>query len=125
MKNVLLALCILISGTVAAQNYPFAQNFVPGAIILKDTTVKNGLIQWFPSPFEMLSFKAPDQNEAVKYTFTDLLGFKTDSLQFKTLNDISVYGESFVYKNKLSVIKQTFAQVIYTGKINIYYVLYY
>lgn len=125
MKFLLLLMAFLVSVAARAQDYPFAKNFVPGAIILKDATVKSGFIKWFPAPFEQLRFKAPDQDDAVKYSFTDLLGFKTDSLQFKTLQDISVYGEAFVAGNKLSHIPQTFAQVIYTGPINIYYVLYY
>jgi hypothetical protein len=124
MKSLLIAVCILITGSVAAQNYPFAKNFVAGTIILKDSTEKQGLIKWFPSPNEKLHFKTGDE-EPVKYSFSDLLGFKTDSLQFKTLSNISVYGESYALLNKMSFIKQSFAQVIYTGKINIYYILYF
>ena len=125
MKPLLLLMGIFVSAAGWAQDYPFAKNFVPGAIILKDATIKNGFIKWFPAPFETLWFKTPEQHDAEKYAFTDLLGFKTDSLQFKTLQDINVYGETFVAGNKLSHIPQTFAQVIYTGPINIYYVLYY
>jgi hypothetical protein len=125
MKSLLIAVCILITGSVTAQNYPFAKNFVPGTIILKDSTEKKGLIKWFPSPNEKLHFKPDGQEDAVKYSCSDLLGFKTDSLQFKTLSNISVYGESFALLNKMSLIKQSFAQVIYTGKINIYYILYF
>ncbi len=47
------------------------------------------------------------------------------ALQFKTLTNLEVYGEDFTLRNRLSVLKQSFAQVIYTGKISIYYVLYY
>jgi len=124
MKSLIIAVFVLITGSVSAQNYPFAKNFVPGTIILKDSTEKQGLIKWFPAPNEKLRFKTGDE-EPVKYSFNDLLGFKTDSLQFKTLSNISVYGESFALLNKMSFIKQSFAQVIYTGKINVYYILYF
>lgn len=125
MKSLLIAVCILITGSVTAQNYPFAKNFVPGTIILKDSTQKKGFIKWFPAPNEKLQFKATDEDKAVKYSCNDLLGFSTDSLQFKTLSNISVYGESFALLNKMSLIKQSFARVIYTGRINIYFVLYF
>jgi hypothetical protein len=125
MKCVIVAACILFTGTVSAQNYPFAKDFVPGTIILKDSIPKKGLIKWFPSPTEKLHFKAGDQQVTAKYMISDLLGFSTDSLQFKTLSNIAVYGEDYKVRNKMSLLKQSFGQVIYTGKINIYYVLYY
>jgi hypothetical protein len=124
MKSLLIIVGLFITGWVNAQNYPFARNFVPGTITLKDATQKTGLIKWFPSPNEKLRFKSNDQNEE-KYAITDLRGFSTDSLQFKTLNDLEVYGEDFTLRNRLTLLKHTLAQVIYTGKINVYYVLYY
>ena len=125
MKIYLIAAFILISATVTAQSYPFAKNFVPGTISLKDGSLKKGFIKWFPSPAEKLRFKTAEQDDAEKYSFTDLVGFQTDSFQFKTLSDLSVYGESYTLLNKMSDIKQTFGQIVYTGRINIYYVLYY
>lgn len=124
MKSLIFIVGICISCSVSAQNYPFAKNFVEGTITLKDATQKKGFIKWFPSPNEKLRFKLNDQHED-KYGATDLLGFATDSLQFKTLTNLEVYGEEFPLLNRMSKLKQTFAQVIYTGKINIYYVLYY
>jgi hypothetical protein len=125
MKIYLIAALLLITATVAAQSYPFAKNFVPGTIFLKDGSPKQGFIKWFPSPNEKLRFKRAEHYDADKYSFNDLAGFQTDSLQFKTLSNLTVYGESYALLNKMSNIKQTFAQVVYTGKINIYYVLYY
>lgn len=124
MKSLFFIVGIFITWSVSAQNYPFAQQFVPGTIILNDATQKKGLIKWFPSPNEKLRFKPNDEQEE-KFGVTDLQGFSTDSLQFKTLTNLEVYGEDFTSRNKLSVLKESFAQVIYTGKINIYYVLYY
>jgi hypothetical protein len=97
---------------------------VPGTITLNDATQKKGLIKWFPSPNEKLRFKMNEDQE-VKFGISDLQGFTTDSLQFKTLTNLTVYGEDFSSRNKLSVLQQSFAQIIYTGTINIYYVLYY
>ncbi|HEX6427391.1 MAG TPA: hypothetical protein VF008_06875 [Niastella sp.] len=124
MKSLIFIVGICITWSVNAQNYPFAKNFVEGTITLKDATQKKGLIKWFPSPNEKLRFKLNDQHED-KYGAVDLLGFATDSLQFKTLTDLEVYGEDYPLLSRMSKLKQTFAQVIYTGKINIYYVLYY
>jgi len=124
MKSLIFIIGMCISCSVSAQNYPFAQHFVEGTITLKDATQKKGLIKWFPSPNEKLRFKLNDQPED-KYGVTDLLGFATDSLQFKTLTNLEVYGEEFAVLNRMSKLNQTFAQVVYTGKINIYYVLYY
>jgi hypothetical protein len=124
MKSLFFIVGIFITWSVSAQNYPFAQQFVPGTITLRDATQKKGLIKWFPSPNEKLRFKINEEQEE-KFGCTDLQGFSTDSLQFKTLTNLEVYGEDFTSRNRLSVLKQSFAQVIYTGTINIYYVLYY
>ncbi len=124
MKSLFFIVGMFITWSVRAQNYPFAQEFVPGTIILNDATQKKGLIKWFPSPNEKLRFKQ-DAEQEEKFDVTDLQGFSTDSLQFKTLTNLEVYGEEFTSRNRLSVLKQSFAQVVYTGKINIYYVLYY
>lgn len=124
MKSLFFIVGIFIACSVSAQNYPFAKQFVPGTITLNDATQKKGLIKWFPSPNEKLRFKA-DEAQEEKFGITDLQGFTTDSLQFKTLTGLTVYGEDFASRNKLSVLKQSFAQIIYTGNINIYYVLYY
>lgn len=124
MKSLIIIVGLLITTAVHAQSYPFARNFVPGTIILKDATQKKGLIKWFPSPSEKLRFKLNDLPEE-KYAIADLQGFSTDSLQFKTLNDLEVYGEDFTLRNQLTPLKHSLAQVIYTGKINVYYVLYY
>jgi hypothetical protein len=124
MKSLIFIVGIFITWSVSAQNYPFAQQFVPGTITLKDASQKKGLIKWFPSPYEKLRFKLNNEQEE-NFGVSDLQGFSTDSLHFKTLNNLEVYGEDFSSRNRLSVLKQSFAQVIYTGKINIYYVLYY
>lgn len=124
MKSLIFITGMFITCSVSAQNYPFAKYFVEGTITLKDATQKKGLIKWSPYPNEKLRFKLHDLHED-KYAITDLLGFETDSMQFKTLTNLQVYGEDFSLSNRMSVLNHTFAQVIYTGKINIYYVLYY
>jgi hypothetical protein len=124
MKSLLIIVGLFITWSVRAQSYPFAKDFVPGTITMKDATQKKGLIKWFPSPNEKLRFK-PNEELEEKYSITDLQGFNTDSLQFKTLSNLEVYGEDYPLLNKMSKLQQTFAQVVYTGKINIYYVLYF
>jgi hypothetical protein len=124
MKSLLIIVGMFITWCVRAQSYPFAKDFVPGTIIMKDATPKKGLIKWFPSPNEKLRFK-PNNEQEEKYAIDDLQGFKTDSLQFKTLTNLEVYGEDYPLSNRMSKLTHTFAQVVYTGRINIYYVLYY
>ncbi|OQP62374.1 hypothetical protein A3860_28870 [Niastella vici] len=124
MKSLLIVVGLFVTWSVRAQSYPFAKDFVPGTITMKDATQKKGLIKWFPSPNEKLWFK-PNREQEEKYAVNDLQGFNTDSLQFKTLSNLDVYGEDFPLLNRMSKLKQTFAQVIYTGKINVYYVLYF
>lgn len=124
MKSLLIIVGLLITWSVRAQSYPFAKDFVPGTITMKDATQKKGLIKWFPSPNEKLRFK-PNGEQEEKYAVNDLQGFNTDSLQFKTLSNLEVYGEEYPLFNRMSKLQQTFAQVVYTGKINVYYVLYF
>lgn len=124
MKSLLIIVGLFITWSVRAQSYPFAKDFVSGTITMKDATQKKGLIKWFPSPNEKLRFKSNEEQEE-KYAVNDLQGFNTDSLQFKTLSNLEVYGEEYPLFNRMSKLQQTFAQVIYTGKINVYYVLYF
>jgi len=124
MKSLLIIVGLFVTWGVRAQSYPFAKDFVPGTITMKDATQKKGLIKWFPSPNETLRFK-PNEEQEEKYAVNDLQGFNTDSLQFKTLTNLEVYGEDYPLFNRMSKLQQTFAQVIYTGKINVYYVLYF
>lgn len=124
MKSLIFIVGIFVTWSVRAQNYPFAKQFVPGTITLKDATQKKGLIRWFPSPNEKLRFKITEEQEE-RFGVNDLQGFSTDSLQFRTLTNLEVYGEDYSLLNKMSKLKHTFAQIVYTGKINIYYVLYY
>lgn len=124
MKSLIIVVCLFIACSVSAQDYPFIKKFVPGTIILKDATQKTGLIRWFPDPTEKLRFKPSEDGVEDKYAVPDLQGFITDTLHFKMLSNLEVYGENYPLLNKLSKLKYTFAQIIYTGKINVYYVLY-
>jgi len=124
MKSLIIVVCLFITCSVSAQDYPFIKNFVAGTIILKDGSRKTGLIRWFPDPSEKLRFKLNSDAVEEKYQIPDLQGFITDTLHFKMLSNLEVYGEKYPLLNKMSKLKYTFAQIIYTGKINVYYVLY-
>jgi hypothetical protein len=124
MKSLIILVCLFATCSVSAQDYPFIKKFVPGTIILKDETQKAGLIKWFPDPSEKLRFKSNDDGVEEKYSIPDLQGFVTDSLHFKRLANLEIYGEDYPLLNRMSTLKYTFAQIIYTGRINVYYVLY-
>jgi hypothetical protein len=124
MKSLIIVVCLFITCSVSAQNYPFIKNFVAGTIILKDGSRKTGLIRWFPDPSEKLRFKMNNDAVEEKYQIPDLQGFTTDTLHFKMLSNLEIYGEDYPVLNKMSKLKNMFGQIIYTGKINVYYVLY-
>jgi len=123
MKSLIIIVCLFITWSASAQDYPFIKKFVPGTITMKDESRKTGLIKWFPDPTEKLRFKSNEGSEE-KYLITDLQGFVTDSLHFKTLTNLEIYGEDYTLLDRMSKLKYTFAQILYTGKINVYYVLY-
>lgn len=124
MKSLIIVVCLLITCSVSAQDYPFIKNFVSGTIILKNGTRKTGLIKWFPDPSEKLRFKWNEEADEEKYQIPDLQGFITDTLHFKMLSNLEIYGEKYPLLNRMSKLKYTFAQIIYAGRINVYYVLY-
>ena len=124
MKSLIIIVCLFITWSASAQDYPFMKKFVPGTITMKDESQKTGPIKWFPDPTEKLRFKSNEGGEE-KYLVTDLQGFVTDSLHFKTLTNLEIYGEDYSLLDRMSKLKYTFAQILYTGKINVYYVLYY
>ncbi|MBO9205008.1 MULTISPECIES: hypothetical protein [Niastella] len=124
MKSLIIIVCLFITCSVRAQDYPFIKNFVHGTIILKDATQKEGLVRWFPDPSEKLRFKLNNNDPEEKFQIPDLQGFITDTLHFKMLSNLEIYGEDYPMLSRMSKLKYTFAQIIYTGKINVYYVLY-
>src|SRR5690349_22061542 len=119
MKSLIILVCLFATCSVSAQDYPFVKKFVPGTIILKDESHKTGLIKWFPDPSEKLRFKSNDGRLEEKYSIPDLEGFVADSLHFKRLTNLEIYGEDYPLLNRMSKLKYTFAQIIYTGKINV------
>ena len=105
------------------QDYPFAKNFVNGNIILKDSTQKKGQLKWFPDPTEKLKFRESEKADTKKYSPEDLLGFTTDTFKFISLFNFEVYANDYPLFGKTLKIKQTFGQLLDSGKYNIYFVL--
>lgn len=120
----LIILFFLLSGiTASAQSYPFAKDFVPGNIVLKDSSRKAGQIKWFPQQTERLRFRENEKTETIKYSPEEIVGFEVDTLRFASLQDFDAYAASYALLGKTSHIKHTFGEIIDTGKFNIYFVL--
>jgi hypothetical protein len=105
-----------------AQDYPFAKDFVRGAIIIKDSTIKTGRIKWFPDPGEKLKFRENENSKTIKYTPDELLGFSVDSLKFVSLFNFEVYAAQYALLGKKLTVKHTFGQLLDSGSYNIYFV---
>ncbi|KMQ67402.1 hypothetical protein ACM39_13240 [Chryseobacterium sp. FH2] len=117
--TVILALTIIFS---YGQEYSFAKDFKTGTIILKDGSVVEGQLKWFPSQNGDVKFKKNEQEKTVKYTPADLVSFSSDNMKFVPLNNFTVYSDNYALIGRPSTIKDTFAQVISEGKINVYLV---
>lgn len=124
MKFITLLAFLLLTHVVFAQTYPFAKKFVEGTVFFKDSSQKNGQIKWFPHVNEMLNFRETEKSKAVKYAPGEISGFLADTLQFHSLYNFEVYGDNYALLGKMSKIKQTFGEVLDTGRFNIYLVAY-
>src|SRR6187402_2214242 len=122
MKQITLLLFNLLTFSAFGQNYPFAKDFVRGAIIFKDSSQKTGQIKWFPHQNEKLKFRVTEIGEVVKYSPEEIAGFSADTLRFVSLYNFDVYSDNYALLGKTSSIKHTFGQLLDTGKFNIYLV---
>jgi hypothetical protein len=125
MKLGIIAILFLQAFAVRAQEYPFAKDFIPGTIILKDSTKKSGQIKWYPDPGEKLKFRENENAKTIKYTPDELLGFNTDSLKFISLYNFDVYAAQFALLGKKMNVKQSFCQLLDSGRYSIYLVFVY
>jgi len=122
--RLIIVLLFSLSGIAAfAQNYSFAKNFVPGSIILKDSSRKAGQVKWFPQQNERLRFRESEKAETIKYSPEEIAGFEVDSLRFASLHDFDAYAAGYALLGKTSHVKHTFGEIRGTGKFNIYFVL--
>lgn len=123
MKFLIITLFVFCKIYVIAQDYPFAKNFINGNIILKDSTQQKGQLKWFPNQNEKLKFREHENADAKKFSPAELLGFKTDTLNFVSLFNLEVYAENYALLGKTTKIKHTFGEMLDSGKYNIYFVL--
>ena len=121
-QSVILLHC-LWSFVAFGQDYPFAKDFKNGTIIFKDSSRKTGQLKWFPHQNEKLKFRETDDGEIKKYSPEEIAGFTVDTLKFVSLYNLEIYSDNYALLGKTSKIKQTFGQLIDTGKFNIYFVL--
>src|SRR5579872_5710419 len=121
-------LYLLCYGAMEAQIqqplYPFARDFKAGVILQHDGTEKSGLIKWFPAQEEKLIFRESEKAPKQKFPPDELAGFQVDSFRFRSIGGFNVYGNDFALLGKMSEIKQTFGQLLDSGRINIYLVYY-
>jgi hypothetical protein len=125
VRSILSVLLIcLLTTYVSGQSYPFAREFVPGVITLKDSTQKSGLVKWFPAQEEKLIFKENEKAPKQKFSPEELAGFRSDSFRFRSISGFEVYGNDYALLGKMSKINHTFGQLLDSGTVNIYLVLY-
>ena len=122
MKIPVIIILSFMTVAAGAQDYPFAKDFVPGIIIIKDSTIKTGQIKWYPDPGEKLKFRENENSKTIKYTPEELLGFNVDSLKFVSLFNFEVYAAQYVLLGKKLTVKHGFGQLIDSGRFNIYFV---
>jgi hypothetical protein len=119
---------LMLWGLPAAQaqgpSYPFARNFMPGVIFLKDNTQKTGLIKWFPAQEEKLIFRESEKAPKQKFPPEELAGFQVDSFRFRSISEFEVYGNDYALLGKMSKINHTFGLLLDSGKVNSYMVYY-
>ncbi len=123
MRQTTLLLLTLLTLSAFGQNYPFAKDFVKGAIIFKDSSHKAGQVKWFPHQNEKLKFIESEKAETTKYSPEEILGFSADTFKFVSLYNFNAYSDNYALLGKTSNIKHTFGQLPEAGKFRIYFVL--
>jgi hypothetical protein len=122
MKPIAIALLFLLRLPALGQEYPFARDFVNGAVILKDSTRMTGQIKWFPSQDEKVRFRETPSSDTKKYTPEDLVGFTVDTFRFVSLPGFEACMEYYPLTGKKSRIKHAFGESLAAGRINAYIV---
>jgi len=114
---------LMLSGLVHssyAQTSPAPEkDFHPGSILLPDSTLINGLIKRTNQFRGDIWFKQTWTDKARKYRPSELRQYQVDTLLFRTLLDVPVFGKK-VATGKTSLEKELFGQVITDGKIKVY-----
>ena len=124
MKYLILLCISVLTLSASAQNYPFANDFSIGSILLNDGTQKLGYIKWFPAQEEKLIFREDADGEKKKYKPEELHGFIVDTLKFISLSNFDVYAADYAFLGNTSHVKHSFGQLIDSGSFTIYLVLF-
>jgi hypothetical protein len=106
------------------QDYPFMKDWVKGTIVLPDSSRREGFIKWNTNQHERLRFRETEKGEIIKYGPADILGFFVDTLQFRSLANLEIYGDGYPTLGRVSKVNQLFGRMVSDGKIKIYIVLY-
>ncbi|KAA5536767.1 hypothetical protein F0919_03600 [Taibaiella lutea] len=114
---------LFIAFACQAQNEFFANNYVGGTIILKDSTIRKGQLKWLAGQFNKVKFKASEDADVLKYDPDDLIGFKVDTLTYVSLYDFDAYSDNYTLIGKTTKIKKAFGEILHKGHFNIYLVL--
>jgi hypothetical protein len=123
MKQIILISLTILASSAFSQNYSFAKDFVKGAVYLKDSSRKAGQVKWIPQQNQKLKFRETENGETTSYSPEDIAGFSADTFKFISLYKFDACAENYALLGKTSNIKHTFAEVLDTGKFNIYFVL--
>lgn len=118
--SIFLALNFIIS---YGQDYSFAKEFTKGSIILKNQSIVDGELKWFPSQTSDLKFRKNEKEKPVKYKPSDVLGFSSENMKFVTLSSFTAFADTYALVGRPIEIKETFGQVISEGKFNIFLVI--
>ena len=113
-------LLALLGQPAHAQLYPYADQFVEGEVVLRDSTVVKGQVQWMEHQNQKLRFRKSAEAEPEKYAPEDLLGFSAEGYTFDVLQKVSVYAENAALLGKTSRLKHLFAQRLHAGTFTIH-----
>ena len=121
-KQILLLLIIFSSFFLQAQDYSFTKDFIKGKITLKDSSIIEGELKWFPSQNSDVKFRKNKDQKTIKYSPNEVINFSVENIKFVPLKNFTAFAEHYALIGKTSEIKETFAQVISEGKFNIFFV---
>jgi hypothetical protein len=109
-----------------AQRFPpFFNDYAKATVLLKDSTLKTGMVKWDCDPMQKLSFRESELALPEKFAIDDIIAFYTskDKHKFISLANFEAYADLYALVGKASKIKHTFGEQLDSGRFNIYLVI--
>ena len=118
MKYILIILLFGSTNEISAQVDRFNNVFIKGQYLSKDSSTYSGLLKVYLTQKGKLKFKSDTNAKTKKLAPNEIYGFKIDTIEFKSLTNVEVYGAF----GKTKKVKSCFGEIVTKGEVDGYIV---